>query len=237
MGFLAAATKRRSILYGSGRARRPGGHGEDWALMTGTIEILDYQPGWTATFDLLRTAIAGQLGDLAVGIEHVGSTAVPGLPAKPIIDLDVVIASRDDLPEAVHRLAGLGYVHEGDLGIAGREAFATPAGVPAHHLYVCVAGGGPLAEHLTFRDALRASPRLVAEYAALKRSLAAASGGDRDRYSAGKTDFVRRILATAAPMDATDAGGGTVALADATDAGSGTPAPPAATVTGGGTTP
>jgi GrpB-like predicted nucleotidyltransferase (UPF0157 family) len=98
--------------------------------MADPVVIVDYDPSWPATFEQLRDRLAATLGRLAVAIEHVGSTAVPGLAAKPIIDLDVVIADRIDLPAVIQRLRTLGYLHEGDLGVPGREAFTTPAGAP-----------------------------------------------------------------------------------------------------------
>ena len=107
--------------------------------MADPVVIADYDPSWPATFEQLRDRLTGTLGLLAVAIEHVGSTAVPGLAAKPIIDLDVVIADRADLPAVIQQLRPLGYQHEGDLGVPGREAFTTPAG-PPHHLYVCALG-------------------------------------------------------------------------------------------------
>ena len=112
---------------------------ERTSQVSAPVEIADYDPGWPAAFAALRDQITGVLGPLAQRIEHVGSTAVPGLPAKPIIDLDVVIATRAHLPEVITRLDALGYHHEGDLGITGREAFTSPAATPAHHLYVCSA--------------------------------------------------------------------------------------------------
>jgi GrpB-like predicted nucleotidyltransferase (UPF0157 family) len=96
------------------------------------VEIVDYDPRWPETFASLRDQVAGVLGPFALRIEHVGSTSVPGLPAKPIIDLDVVIATQVDLPEVIGRLGTLGYQHEGDLGIPGREAFNAPAATPGH---------------------------------------------------------------------------------------------------------
>lgn len=118
--------------------------------MTVPVEIVDYDPQWPATFCQLRDRIAAVLGPLAIRIEHVGSTAVPGLAAKPIIDLDVVIGSRINLPAVISRLGALGYDHEGDLGIPGREAFITPPGAPAHHLYVCAADSLNLRATLPF---------------------------------------------------------------------------------------
>src|SRR5271156_1928469 len=101
------------------------------------VVVVDYDPAWAGVFEALRERVAGVLGDTASAVEHVGSTAVPGLAAKPIIDIDVLLASETMLPGAIERLARLGYVHQGDLGIPEREAFLTPADVPSHHLYVC----------------------------------------------------------------------------------------------------
>ena len=128
---------------------------------------------------------------------HVGSTAVPGLAAKPIIDLDVVVASRDEVPRAIEALDRLGYAHRGDLGVPGREAFRGPATVPGHHLYLCAADSSELRRHLAFRDHLRSHPGSAAEYARLKRDLAARHQGDREAYTRGKTAFVEEILRAA----------------------------------------
>ena len=163
--------------------------------MSAPVEIADYDPGWPQAFAALRDRIAPVLGPLAARIEHVGSTAVPGLPAKPVIDLDVVIAAGAELSEVIARLGTLGYRHEGDLGIAGREAFASPAGAPAHHLYVCTAGSRELARHLAFRDYLRSYPGQASAYAELKRSLAERFRTDRDAYGRGKAEFVEQALA------------------------------------------
>ena len=162
------------------------------------VEIAEYDPGWAAFFAARRDAIAAALGPLAQRIEHVGSTSVPGLAAKPIVDMDVVIAARDDLAPVIERLSGLGYLHEGDLGVAGREAFAAPEGLPRHHLYVCAADSRELARHLAFRDYLRAHPEAVRAYAELKRSLAARQRDDREAYTSAKTEFVEQVLTRAA---------------------------------------
>src|SRR5262249_30207746 len=114
------------------------------------VVITDYDPSWPSLFASLDNSVAAALGPVLVRVEHVGSTAVPGIPAKPIIDLDVVVQPAD-MAEAVRRLSGLGYVHRGDLGVTGREAFAAPAGTPDHHLYVCPVGSPALAQHLRFR--------------------------------------------------------------------------------------
>src|SRR5207249_10022511 len=95
------------------------------------IIVVEYDPAWPATFDDLRARVWTVVGDLALTIEHMGSTSVLGLAAKPIIDMTVVLPSAADVPQAIERLATLGYVHRGDLGIEGREAFGSPVEWPA----------------------------------------------------------------------------------------------------------
>ncbi len=158
------------------------------------VVIAPYDPAWPAAFASLRGRLAAALGDLAAGIEHIGSTAVPGLDAKPIVDVDVVMRRREDLTAVVQRLAELGYEHLGDLGIVGREAFRSAPELPRHHLYVCAAGAAPLQAHLTLRDVLRGDPKLAAEYAALKHELAERFRDDRDAYAEGKSAFITAVL-------------------------------------------
>lgn len=119
---------------------------------------------------------------------------MPGLIAKPIIDLDAVLATSAVLPEAIRTLRDLGYVHEGDLGIKGREAFLWPPGEMRHHLYVLVEDATELQRHLAFRDALRRSPVLREGYAQLKKTLAAQFSCDRKSYTEGKSAFIAAAL-------------------------------------------
>lgn len=162
------------------------------------IKVVDYDPAWPTLFtgiaERVRAAFAG--GSLT-RIEHVGSTSVPSLSAKPIIDIDVVIPSRADLPDAVARLATLGYVHQGDLGITSRESFKRPIGTPPHNLYVCAEDSPELRRHLAFRDHLRAHPDDAGRYGDLKRELAARHVTDIDAYVDGKTEFIQKVLADA----------------------------------------
>jgi len=164
--------------------------------MNGTdnaVLIQDYDPSWPHAFSKLAAGITAALGRLVVTVEHIGSTAVPGLAAKPIIDVDVILASRADLPEAIARLASIGYIHEGDLGIAGREAFRSAPGEVRHHLYTLTAGTDELRRHLAFRDALRGDNVLRDRYAALKRSLAERYSSDRNSYTQAKSAFINGI--------------------------------------------
>jgi len=158
------------------------------------VLIVGYDPRWPVGFLTLRGRLEPVLGELAVAIEHVGSTSVPGLPAKPIIDLDVVVRSPADVPLAIERLSSLGYVHVGDLGIAGREAFESPEGAPEHHLYLCSRDSRELHRHLAFRDYLRSHPKTAGEYAELKRSLAERFRDDREAYTEAKTRFIEQVL-------------------------------------------
>jgi len=158
------------------------------------IIVVEYDPAWPATFDDLRARVWTVVGDLALAIEHMGSTSVPGLAAKPIIDMTVVLPSADDVPQAIERLATLGYVHRGNLGIEGREVFSSLLDLPAHHLYVCPAGSLGLLNPLAVRDYLRTHPEVARAYGDLKKSLAAEFPHDIDSYVSGKTDFILSIL-------------------------------------------
>lgn len=167
------------------------------------IEIVAYDEKWEKAFSLLENVLVNALGDLILCIEHVGSTAVKGLGAKPIIDLDIVIENDQLLPNIIQQLSRLGYIHEGDLGIKGRDAFARQDRfVPwsetgeqwiAHHLYVCSKDNEELKRHLAFRNFLREHPKVAAEYELLKRNLAK-NAKTRAAYTEGKSAFVERIL-------------------------------------------
>jgi GrpB-like predicted nucleotidyltransferase (UPF0157 family) len=157
------------------------------------IVVVDYDPAWPQMFETLRARIEPVVADIAVAIEHIGSTSVPGLAAKPIIDM-VVVVPPDRVATAIDRLATLGYAHKGDLGIPGREAFAHPPEMPRHHLYVCPVGNIGLVNPLALRDYLRAHPDAAAEYAALKRRLAVRFADDVDGYVESKSAFILDVL-------------------------------------------
>ena len=121
---------------------------------------------------------------------------MPGLAAKPVIDMSVVVPTEAVVLTAIERLAGLGYVHLGNLGVEGRDAFAAPDGWPRHNLYVCPRDSPGLANHLVVRDYLRAQPVAAKEYGELKKRLAREFTHDIDAYIDGKTDFILEILRT-----------------------------------------
>ena len=162
--------------------------------MSDAIVIVEYNPAWPSEFVRLRDRAQAALGVVAVAIEHVGSTAVPGLPAKDLIDMVVVVESDDDVDEAIARLAPIGYRARGNLGVEGREAFWWPEGEKRHHLYVSPTTSAELHAQVAFRDRLRTDPAVAREYVALKRELAARHRNDRLAYTEAKTEFIEAVL-------------------------------------------
>jgi len=161
---------------------------------TRPVVVVEYDEAWPRLFENLRAHVWPAVGDVALAVEHVGSTSVPGLCAKPIIDMTVIVAARHLVPQAIERLGLIGYRHRGNLGIDDREAFEWPQDLARHHLYVCPAGTTSLRNQLTLRDYLRAHPDVAVEYGALKKALARQFPREIDSYVAGKTDFIVSML-------------------------------------------
>jgi GrpB-like predicted nucleotidyltransferase (UPF0157 family) len=160
------------------------------------VVVADYDEAWATLFEQIARPVRDAVADLGAEVEHIGSTSVPGLAAKPVIDIDVAVCSAEDVPTAIERLRALGYVYQGDKGIAGREAFMWPPGAKPHHLYVVVAGSQPHADHVHFRDYLRQHPDVARDYAALKKNLAERHP-DGLGYTEAKSDFVAGVLRAA----------------------------------------
>ncbi len=148
-------------------------------------------------FDGIRARVDAALQGISHETVHVGSTAVPGLAAKPIIDIDVVVADRPAVRAAIESLAAAGWRHQGDMGIAGREAFAPAADGVYHHLYVVVDGDQPHRDHVDFRDYLLAHPGQAARYGELKRKLAPLLRTDRVAYGDAKAALIAQFLVLA----------------------------------------
>ena len=158
------------------------------------VVVVDYDPAWPAVFDRLRDQVWPVVQDVAISIEHIGSTSVPGLASKSIIDLSIVTPSDAEVPLTIERLATLGYIHRGNLGIEGREAFKQPDGLPRHHLNLCPQSSLGLKNPLALRDYLRTHPDIAQAYGDLKKQLADQFPHDIDSYIEGKTDFLLGIL-------------------------------------------
>lgn len=162
------------------------------------IEVREHDPAWAARFLELRAEYQAALERASVpvvAIEHVGSTAVPGLAAKPIIDCDIVV-SEADVPAASNVLVTLGFEPRGELGIPQRWAFYAPERLAGTSTYVVVDGSLSLRNHLALRDLLRRDAELRDEYSAVKRA-AGATAADIYEYGAAKNAVVQRILAAA----------------------------------------
>lgn len=162
------------------------------------VVISDYDPAWPEEFRREAAAIARILGDNLTAIHHIGSTAVPGLAAKPIIDIMPVVRSLGAVDGSRAALESLGYEYLGEFGIPGRRYMRKGGDERTHQVHVFAQGDTVnITRHLAFRDFLRAHPDVCAEYAALKRELAARYPYDIDAYFEGKDAFVRRFEAAA----------------------------------------
>ncbi len=159
------------------------------------VVVLPYDEAWGQKFIDIKTELQAVLGDFALSIEHVGSTSVPGLAAKPVIDIDVVINEYSKLDKVITALGKIGYHHVGDQGIAGREVFKYDGKehLLKHHLYVCAQDCEELKKHLALRDYLRSHPNAVQEYSRVKEEGAALYPYDMDRYIEYKTPFIKKI--------------------------------------------
>lgn len=158
------------------------------------VLVVAPSPAWPAEFERVADVLRAALVGLAADVEHVGSTSVPGLPAKPVLDIDVIVDAAE-VPGAVAALEALGYVHRGDLGVTGRQAFSSPDDSPARHVYVCERGCLSVRNHLAVRDVLRARADLREKYAAVKLGLAADPSIGMTAYIAGKSAVLQEVLA------------------------------------------
>ena len=158
------------------------------------VQVVDYDPEWSTIFERIHSYVWPAVSGIALNVEHVGSTAVQGLRAKPMIDACIVVASRQDVTVCIERLTNIGYVHRGNLGVPDREAFHPPEQLPRHHLYLSPRDSLSLKNQLGLRDYLRSHPKAIREYGELKASLARRFPADIDSYIAGKTEFILRIL-------------------------------------------
>ena len=170
------------------------------------IEIVDYDPEWPRLFEGAAARLRAAAPSLIVAVEHIGSTAVPGLAAKPIVDLLPAVAAGhpDDLDRCVAPIVALGYeyiaAYEDELPY--RRFFRLRAADRRHNVHLVVQGSEFWVRHLAFRDILRTHPPVAVEYAALKRSLALRYD-DVGAYTDAKTGFIESTLAALGPSGTT----------------------------------
>ena len=164
-------------------------------MRTRKVVVLTYDVAWKTSFEKIINEIEAEIGDLIIGIEHVGSTSVEGMSAKPCIDIDVIIKDYSVFGEVVRKLGAIGYIHEGDLGIKDREAFkyADKPHLMTHHLYVCPRDSEELHRHIAFRDFLRKNPEAVKKYSRVKETAAQLFPDEIEQYIAFKAPCIEEL--------------------------------------------
>ena len=164
-------------------------------MRTAKVLVLPYDRTWKSDFEEIKAEIENVIGDFIIGIEHVGSTSVEGMSAKPCIDLDVIIKDYSVFETVVSKLETIGYIHEGDLGIKDREAFkySDKPHLKTHHLYVCPQYSEELHRHMSFRDYLRSHPEAVRKYSSVKETAARMFPEDIDKYIEYKSPCIEEI--------------------------------------------
>ena len=172
-----------------GEGREEGG---TIGLKRGTVGVVAHRGVWRQLFERERRALRERIGPFVVDIQHVGSTAVPGLDAKPIIDIAVAIPSAEVIPQLRQPLCELGYIDRGDAGGDGGYIFVKESApnVRTHHLHVVAIDDPQWRDYLLFRDKLRADEALRTRYTELKRALQERFAEDRKGYTSAKHDFI-----------------------------------------------
>ena len=164
-------------------------------MQTKRVVVLPYDEKWKFAFEEIKNEIDAALGDRILGIEHIGSTSVKGMSAKPCIDIDVIIKDYSVFDEIVEKLGAIGYIHEGNLGIKDREAFkyTNKPHLMTHHLYVCPEYSKELHRHVTFRDFLRQNTEAVRKYSLVKEQAAELFPNSIDKYIEHKTPCIEEL--------------------------------------------
>lgn len=159
------------------------------------VVVLPYNVQWKDDFEKIESEIINAIGDLIIDVEHVGSTSVEGMSAKPCIDIDVIIKDYSAFDIIVSRLEMIGYIYEGNLGIKDREAFKyfNKPHFRTHHLYVCPQKSEELYRHITFRDFLRSNVDAVKKYSYVKETAARLFPHDIEKYMEYKSPCIEEL--------------------------------------------
>ena len=161
------------------------------------VKLVPYTPEWTQWFELEKAQIEAVIGEHILDVEHIGSTAIPGMMAKPIIDLSVGVKNFDGAFICVEPLVALGYEYLGENGIPRRHYFRRGEPKRTHHLHMVEVDSVDRERTLLFRDYLRQHPEVAQEYAALKDKLAHQFQHNRPSYMKGKTPFIDQVVTLA----------------------------------------
>jgi GrpB-like predicted nucleotidyltransferase (UPF0157 family) len=176
--------------------------------MSETILIADHDPAWRVKFEEEKARILAVISEHIEDIQHVGSTSVPDLAAKPIIDIMIAIYNLSLVDKCVAPLEKLGYGYMGECGLPERHFFCKPPpdgwGNRTHHIHMVLKGSNQWVNQIHFRDYLRTHPERRQAYQDLKRELAARFGSDREGYTDAKQDFVFATLRMAGYRDIRD---------------------------------
>ena len=172
--------------------------------MTRKIEVVPHNPTWAAMFQAEADQLATIFGAEALAIEHIGSSAIPGIKAKPIIDILVAARDIEQIDDFNEQMMALGYEPHGEFGIPGRRYFSTghSAADRPRHVHVFQSDNPDVARHIDFRDYLRAHPEDAQAYSRLKETLAEKFPNDGESYTGGKSDFIREMDRRAAAWKA-----------------------------------
>jgi GrpB-like predicted nucleotidyltransferase (UPF0157 family) len=161
------------------------------------IEIVPYNPAWPKLFKMEAERLQQTLGDVAEKIHHIGSTAVKGLAAKPIVDIIIEVSSLEELDALNDRMEFIGYEPKGEFGIPRRRYFQKGGSNRTHQIHAFRSGDSHVTRHLVFRDYLRANPKIAKGYAQLKSAIAKNCENDIGRYCDGKDEYVKQLEAKA----------------------------------------
>jgi GrpB-like predicted nucleotidyltransferase (UPF0157 family) len=169
-------------------------------LRRNTVQIVEHRSEWRSAFETEAAELLACVGDIVVDVQHIGSTAIAGVPAKPILDVAIAVAAREAIPTVVERICQRGYIDRGDAGSDGGYLLVKESepDIRTVHLHIVEVTDSQWVDYLKFRETLRRDPNLRRRYAEVKRTLAGWCSGDRKAYTAGKAAFIREVLARAA---------------------------------------
>ncbi len=162
-------------------------------LEEGVVRLEKYSPEWKTLYEKEEKLLRDSVGEYIIDIQHIGSTSIPDIVAKPIIDIGIAIANFEEGQRLIEPIQNLGYQYKGENGIPRRHYFVK--GNPTtHHLHILEIDSDEWKKHITFRDSLRKNKELAEEYTRIKTELAEKFRNDRLAYTEGKTDFVQYVL-------------------------------------------
>jgi len=164
----------------------------EFNLSNRVIEVIDYDPHWKVIFETEKVALSEAIGSNALTIEHIGSTAVIGLSAKPIVDILIEVSSLEKLDAAHKKINALGYTIKGENGISGRRYFQKGGCQRSHHVHAFQSNDLHLYRHRAFKEYLIAHPAVASEYCSIKKGAAFKSENNINIYMALKNNFIQK---------------------------------------------